>query len=82
MLRKLQLLVQNILALAQGHLQEVRRVGPLPGPQLPVITLQKEFGLEMLQHKGFDAGNILFSLFIHDFSARQELHFYISSYSM
>lgn len=67
----LQLLVEAILVLSQGHLQEVRRVGPIAWTTAPLLTLQKEFGWEMLPPKGLDAWNILSSHCVHDFNACQ-----------
>lgn len=40
-----------------------------------MITLQKDFGLEMPQPKAVGAWNILSSHFIHDFNAGQEPSF-------
>jgi hypothetical protein len=43
--------------------------------QQPLITLQKKFGLEMLQSNCFDGWNILSSYFIQNFNACQEPSF-------
>lgn len=49
----------------------MRRVGPIARIAAPLLTLQKEFGWEMLPPKGLDAWNILSSHFVHDFKACQ-----------